>query len=72
MLTSRLVVGAGDGCSNLLGSRSQLALDCDARRLASSVSEELIWAWPTSVGRQECCLTSRSQPSIPRSNGWPM
>jgi hypothetical protein len=30
MLTSRLVVGAGDGCSNLLGSRSQLALDCDA------------------------------------------
>ena len=30
MLTSRLVVGAGDGCSNLLGSRSHLALDRDA------------------------------------------
>ena len=30
MLTSRLVVGAGDGCSNLLGSRSHLTLDRDA------------------------------------------
>jgi hypothetical protein len=30
MLTSRLVGGAGDGCSNLLGSRSHLALDRDA------------------------------------------
>jgi hypothetical protein len=30
MLTSRLVVGAGDGCSLLLGSCSHLALDCDA------------------------------------------
>jgi hypothetical protein len=30
MLTSRLVVGAGDGCSNLLGSRSHLAFERDA------------------------------------------
>jgi hypothetical protein len=30
MLTSRLVVGVGDGCSNLLGSRSHLTLDRDA------------------------------------------
>ena len=30
MLTSRLMAGAGDGCSNLLGSRSHLALDRDA------------------------------------------
>jgi hypothetical protein len=30
MLTSRLVVGAGDGCSNLLGSRGHLTLDRDA------------------------------------------
>ena len=30
MLTSRLVAGAGDGCSNLLGSRSHLTLDRDA------------------------------------------
>ena len=30
MLTSRLVVGAGDGCSNLLGSRRHLTLDRDA------------------------------------------
>ena len=30
MLTSRLVVGAGDGWSNLLGSRGHLTLDRDA------------------------------------------
>ncbi len=30
MVTSRLAVGAGDGCSNLLGSRSHLTLDRDA------------------------------------------
>jgi hypothetical protein len=30
MLTSRLVVGAGDGCSNLLESRSHLTLNRDA------------------------------------------
>ena len=30
MLTSRLVVGVGDGCSNLLGSRRHLALNRDA------------------------------------------
>ena len=30
MLTSRLMEGAGDGCSNLLGSRRHLALDRDA------------------------------------------